>query len=77
MTTSIRTAVNGMFTRSTLRDLLKPIAWQGTVDAATRDAEESAIRSLVEDALAALDANPDAGGVEIVGGEVTATIAGE
>jgi hypothetical protein len=71
---SIRTTVTGTFTRSALRDLLRPIAWQGTVDAEYRAAEESAIRALVEEARDCLDSNPDAHAVEIVDGELIGSV---
>jgi hypothetical protein len=58
--------LNGTFSASDLTRLSFPIAWPGAPDRQY----EADLRSLIEDARAALASNVDAVAVEIVAGEI-------
>jgi hypothetical protein len=73
----IRATITGEYSRAALNRLLLPIAWSGTTSAETRAAEESGLAELVEEALVAIDSDPDAVAVQIADGVVVATIHGD
>lgn len=71
----IRDTINGIFTQEEIGRLCWPIAWQGTVVAEDRTAEESALSDLAGQCREAFDeASRAAGGipvaVEIVNGRI-------
>jgi hypothetical protein len=71
----IRDTINGIFTRHEIGRLCWPIAWQGTVVAADRTAEESALSDLARECMEAFDeaiGDPDGipVAVEIVNGRI-------
>jgi hypothetical protein len=65
---SLRTSVTGTYTLDTIRTLSRPVAWAGTVDAATRRDQEADLAELVRDSLDAIDGTVVA--VEIQAGKI-------
>ena len=70
----LRQSITGSYDRAALAELSWPVAWSGTVSGEERARQESDLRALVVEALEALDGCPDAESVEIVAGEIVATV---
>lgn len=72
-TKTLRSRISGTFTTRDLSALGAPVAWQGTVSAAERAAQEADCDALIEEARLAIEAS---GGhaVEIQDGQIVATV---
>lgn len=68
------TKYDGTHSKADIDKLTWPIAWNGTTPAETRAAEEAARAVIVEAAREAFAADPDTIAVEVVNGEITATV---
>jgi len=68
------TKYDGVLSKTDIDKLTWPIAWSGTTPKETLLAEESARSALVAAAREAFDADPDAIAVEVVNGDVVATV---
>ncbi len=71
---TVRSTITGDLTNKDLDRLAWPIAWNGTVPAEQRAAEEADLSELISDARCQLANNPDAYAVEVKDGEIIGVI---